>query len=407
MTFDTFGLPSTIAQSLIRLNITTPTPIQSQAIPLILAGQDVMATAQTGTGKTLAYLLPTITKMNDCAYSQALILAPTRELAEQIRNSLVQLLSKKHQADVALLIGGVPIFRQFDMLRKNPRFIIATPGRLIDHLNRGRLKLDQIRYLVLDETDRMLDMGFSDDLKIILKEIPKERQTMMFSATMPTNIIKLSQQYLKNPKTITIGSTNKPAAQIKQEMIKITTGEKFSCLLDQLSNREGSIIIFVKTKIGAAQLADKLKRKDHEVNAIHGDLNQRERDSVIRDFRNNRMRIMVATDVAARGLDIPHVKHVINYDPPQCPEDYIHRIGRTGRAGSDGQALSLILPDEARKWKLIQQFLNPGKPGDKPKTQGAGNKSKSNFDKRRRPMGDKKFVKRKQSDRPHQGRTDR
>lgn len=368
MSFKNFDLPDTLFQQLERIAITTPTPIQLKAIPVALQGHDILASAQTGTGKTIAYLLPLIAKLQDNASASALILAPTRELADQIKAALQQLLSRSAKNDIALLIGGAPIYKQFTMLRRNPRYIIGTPGRINDHLSRGTLCLRETRILVLDETDRMLDMGFSEDLEKIAKHLPKERQTMMFSATMPANIIKLSHKYLSNPQQITIGTTTQPAAKISQKAVQTSSKDKFSHLLKELSEREGSIVIFVKTKIGAAQLADKLVRQNHSADAIHGDLKQRQRDDVIRGFRNSRYRIMVATDIAARGLDIPHVKHVINYDLPQCAEDYIHRIGRTGRAGMEGHALSLISPEDIRKWKVIDNLIHPNnaKKGKKP-----------------------------------------
>lgn len=358
LSFKSFGLPSELVQVLERLSITTPTPIQKEAIPAALEGADLLATAQTGSGKTMAYLLPTLTKMRHNAHEQALILAPTRELAEQIKNALVSLLGRKGQHDVALLIGGASLFKQFIALKKSPRFIIGTPGRIIDHLERGKLTLKGVRFLILDEVDRMLDMGFSEALEVILKDVPKERQTLMFSATLPPNIAKLSKKYLNNPTHITIGSTTQVALQIKQAVVKTTAGERFNHLLKELESREGSVIIFVKTKASADVLAEKLQAKEHRAEAIHGDLRQRRRDAVIRAFRKGLNRIMVATDIAARGLDIPHIKHVINYDLPQCAEDYIHRIGRTGRAGLEGNALSYVLPSEGGKWKAIHRLLN-------------------------------------------------
>lgn len=349
LNFTSFGLPVELIEVLGRLEIKEPTDIQKAAIPAALEGKDLLATAQTGSGKTFAYLLPIAAKMRNNAHEQMLVLAPTRELAEQIKNALASLLGRKGQHDVALLIGGAPIFKQFLALKKCPRFIIGTPGRIIDHLERGKLTLSGVRFLVLDEVDRMLDMGFSDALDTILKEVPKERQTLMFSATLPPNIAKLSKKYLNNPTNITIGSTTQAALQIKQEVIKTTAGERFNHLLKELDSREGSVIIFVKTKISADVLAEKLQEREHSAEAIHGDLRQRRREAVIRSFRKGDSRIMVATDIAARGLDIPHIKHVINYDLPQCAEDYIHRIGRTGRAGVEGHALSFILPNFLKK----------------------------------------------------------
>lgn len=383
--FTDFGLPPFIIESLNRMNITTPTPIQSQSIPMALKGKDILGSAQTGTGKTIAYLLPVIAQLANCAHGCALILAPTRELADQIKNALLMLLGKRNHRDIALLIGGAPIYKQFIALKSHPRFIIGTPGRIIDHLERRSLSLSNTKFLILDETDRMLDMGFSEDLEIIAQKLPKERQTMMFSATMPANIIKLSQKYLNQPEHIKIGEVTKAAAKIEQKTLKASANEKFPKLLEELETREGSVIIFVRTKISAAQLADKLRRHDHRADAIHGDLKQRQRDEVIRNYRSQKNRILVATDIAARGLDIPHIMHVINYDLPQCPEDYIHRIGRTGRAGMEGFALSFVAPSESRKWQIIYQHVNHGKTSESSNGQRRSHRGGySNGDKRKR-----------------------
>lgn len=358
-TFMSFGLPSFLNESLERMAITTPTPIQEKAIPAGLSGHDILGSAQTGTGKTMAYLIPLIANLMNAARSTALIMAPTRELAAQIQETARKLHGAK--LNVVLLIGGESMYKQLSRLKRQPRLIVGTPGRINDHLTRGTLHLNEARFLVLDEVDRMLDMGFSDVLKKIVHHLPKERQTFMFSATMPTAIKTLSMTYLTDPQHISVGSTTQPVLRIKQEMLQILSNDKFPCLLKELNEREGSVIIFVKTKHGADRLAEKLSRQNHHATAIHGDLKQRKREEVIRDFRNLTKRIMVATDVAARGLDIPHIKHVINYDLPQCPEDYIHRIGRTGRAGMEGHALSLVSPEDGHKWKRIHNLIETGK----------------------------------------------
>ncbi len=364
--FQEMNVPAYLVQSLERMQITEPTPVQSKAIPLGLEGHDILASAQTGTGKTIAYLIPLITKLAESPTSTALILTPTRELATQVRDSITQLLGRKNDFGLALIIGGEAISKQFMQLRSRPRLVIGTPGRVIDHLHRRTLNLAHTGFLVLDETDRMLDMGFHEQLKELCQFLPDERQTFMFSATMPDNIIKLAQQYLKNPQRISIGSTTQPIAKIKQDIMHTTNADKFSHLLKELDSREGSIIVFVKTKRGADELVLKLQHKNHSAEAIHGDLKQHKRDRVIREFRNKKNRIMVATDIAARGLDVPHIEHVVNYDLPQCPEDYIHRIGRTGRAGAVGQAITLISPQEGRLWRMIHNLINPGTPCNLP-----------------------------------------
>ncbi len=360
-TFASFGLPSFLNESLDRMSIKIPTPIQEKAVPPGLEGFDILASAQTGTGKTIAYLLPLITNLLKDSQASALILAPTRELAAQIQQAAHALFGKNMSLNTALLIGGESMGKQLSALRRNPRLIVGTPGRINDHLQRRTLKLQETRFLVLDETDRMLDMGFTEALKKIVHYLPKERQTFMFSATMPSSIKALSMTYLTNPQHISVGSTTAPSLQVKQETLQTSANDKFPILLKELNDREGSIIIFVKTKHGADRLAEKLSNQNHPAAAIHGDLRQRKRDEVIRDFRNLKHRIVVATDVAARGLDIPHIKHVINYDLPQCPEDYIHRIGRTGRAGMEGSALSLIAPEDNQKWRRIHSLINLGK----------------------------------------------
>ncbi|MBM3468702.1 MAG: DEAD/DEAH box helicase [Alphaproteobacteria bacterium] len=360
--FDSFSLPDSLLFALKEMSITCPTPVQAATISISIQGQDVMASAQTGTGKTLAYSLPMMARLLAQPNINALILTPTRELAAQVRDTLRLLLGKKPAFNMALLIGGESMGKQFAQLKGRPRIIVGTPGRIYDHLNRGNLNLKHTGFLVIDEADRMLDMGFSVQLDKIAPHLPKERQTLMFSATVPSSILKLSQKYLTDPARICVDSPTKAAPKIKQEIIRTSQEDKFSHLLSELNKRDGSVIIFVKTKRGADRLADKLRRQDLEANSIHGDLKQRQRDRAILDFRNSKVRIMVATDVAARGLDIPHIQHVINYDLPQCPEDYIHRIGRTARAGAEGNALCLICPDDNAKWNAINRLMNPGAP---------------------------------------------
>ncbi len=357
--FRSFGLPETLITALDKINFTTPTPIQAQSIPPALAGQDVLGTASTGTGKTAAFALPMMTHLINNPKSVALVMTPTRELATQIMTTIQPLRLMHKDLYTACLIGGESINKQLGQLDRRPRLIVGTPGRINDHLERGSLWLDRADFLVLDETDRMLDLGFDVQIATIIAKMAKPRQTLMFSATMPKEIVALSGQYLKNPKRITIGEVNKPAAKIKSTVIETTEAGKFDALTEQLNEREGSIVVFVKTRYGTEKLAKKLRTAGHGADAIHGDLQQRKRDRVIADFRDKRFRILVATDVAARGLDIPHIEHVINHDLPQVAEDYIHRIGRTARAGAEGEAVSLVTPAEFSKWRAIQQLINP------------------------------------------------
>lgn len=357
--FSAFNLPHKIMQSLARMQFKAPTPIQKEAIPLALAGCDILGTAQTGTGKTAAFGIPLVVRLMENPQMTALIMTPTRELAAQVMAILQQIIPVQ-DIRTALLIGGESMSRQLRQLQNHARLIVGTPGRINDHLERRSLRLDRTGILVLDETDRMLDMGFGVQIERIIRFVPKERQTLMFSATLPQEIVRLSARYLHNPQRITVGSAHKPAANIRQELIRTSEGEKYPQLLVQLEKRAGSILIFVKTKYGADRMARRLCQINHAADAIHGNLQQRRRDRVIQDFRDKRCRILVATDVASRGLDIPHIKHVINYDLPQSPEDYIHRIGRTARADAEGSALSFITQGEDRKWNAIQRLINPG-----------------------------------------------
>ena len=358
--FNEAGLPLPLIHRLEQIGFTTPTPIQEKAVPAALEGSDILGSAQTGTGKTGAFGIPLITNLMNNSRGTALVLLPTRELATQVLKALQQFSSAKSQISSALLIGGEDMRRQITQLRSNPRLIVGTPGRINDHLTRGTLKLHDTNFLVLDEVDRMLDMGFGIQLDAIAKFLtaPK-RQTLMFSATMPPNIQKLAAKYLKNPVRISVGSEHAPTTQIKQENVKLSESEKFPRLLEELDSREGSIIVFIKTKHGADAMAQKLRKVGHKVNALHGDLRQNKRSQVIEGFRKQNYRILIATDVAARGLDIPHIQHVINHDLPQCPEDYIHRIGRTGRAGATGEALNFLSPADGIKWRAIQRLIDP------------------------------------------------
>lgn len=359
--FNSLGLPASLMQSLAKMQFTTPTPIQAMAIPPALQGRDILGSAQTGTGKTGAFGIPLVAKLMNNPRGSALVLTPTRELAVQVMDIIKKLIGTA-PIKTALLIGGEPMPPQLNQLRARPRVIVGTPGRINDHLGRGSLMLHEASFLVLDETDRMLDMGFGIQLDAIARFLPKERQTLMFSATLPNNIVKVSEKYLKNPERVSAGAHSVAAPKIKQEVIHTTETEKYGALLNEINNREGSIIIFVKTKRGADRMATKLAKANHSAEAIHGDLLQRKRDRVIQGFRDKKHRILVATDIASRGLDIPHIEHVINYDLPHSPDDFIHRIGRTARAGAEGHAATLLLPEDARQWRLIHRLLNPNEP---------------------------------------------
>lgn len=351
------GLPVSLKQALDKNNLSVPTPIQMQAIPLALQGKDILGSAQTGTGKTLAFAIPLVAKLLDKSSSGlALVIVPTRELAGQVKREIEEkLLPKGSIFKLALLIGGAPIFEQIKQLNVRPKIIVGTPGRIIDHIKRKTLSVRNISTLVLDETDRMFDMGFGVQIEEIMKHLPKIRQTLMFSATLPGDIVKLAEKYLDQPERVSVDCQATTSVKIKQEVVYVSELGKYEKLLGQLCQREGSIIIFVKTKQGADQLASKLCKDDYSALAIHGDLRQQKRERVINSFRRGRNQIMVATDVASRGLDIPHIQHVVNYDVPQSQADYIHRIGRTARAGAEGFALSFVTPQDKRKLPALEE----------------------------------------------------
>ena len=355
-------LPIFLQKALSRQGITEPTPVQMAAIPDILAGRDMLATAQTGTGKTLAFLLPLAARLWVRPDANALILSPTRELAQQTFEEW-QKITDGQNLPAALVIGGDNIHKQFADLRRHPRLIVATPGRVIDHLTRKSIDLRQTHTLILDETDRMLDMGFIDDMRRIAQSLPAPRHTLLFSATLPAEVNQLAHEFLKSPIRVQIGSVVKPAEFVLQEIVRVDIREKLPQLLHELNTRSGSVLIFTRTKHGAQRLAKQLKLYGQKCDALHGDLRQNRRRQVLEFFKNQTVRILVATDVAARGIDVPHIAHVINYDLPQSPEDYIHRIGRTGRAGSVGNSISFIAGDED-KWAAIckvTQFASPVK----------------------------------------------
>jgi len=357
--FSELTLPPALRASLEAMKFTTPTPIQAQAIPFALDGRDILATAMTGSGKTAAFGIPMIAKLIANSRGSAVILTPTRELAQQVEKVIKELLGVYSTIKSALLIGGESMPAQQAQLRARPRIIVGTPGRMIDHLQRGSLMLHDASFLVLDEMDRMLDMGFEDQILQIMKYMPMQRQTLLFSATLPPQILKIAEKYQKNPQRIEIGETNKAAERIVQVEKHLTNEEKFPTLVKELKEREGTVIIFVRSKFGTEKLAAKLHKAGFTADAIHGDLDQKKRAKVLQAFRDKKHRILVATDIASRGLDIPHIEHVINFDLPQQPEDFIHRIGRTARAGAEGAALSFITGEDGLKWRAIQKLIDP------------------------------------------------
>ena len=385
--FNLFKIEDSLKDSITRVKFKEPTPIQNQAIPVALEGKDILGTAQTGTGKTLAFSIPLINKLILDKNAFALVTCPTRELATQVMDAIKSLLSDTINIKTALLIGGESMQKQLRQLGKRARLIVGTPGRINDHLKRKSLNLSATKYLVLDETDRMLDMGFTPQIEMILKFIPKDHQTLLFSATLPKNILRISERYLTKPVRISAGSTTVPIAKIKQETLQVYKENKYDELIDQLLARKGSILVFVKTKRNADRMVKRLKEEDHSADAIHGDLRQSKRDRVMNAFRKGVKRILVATDVAARGLDIPLIQHVINYDLPQVPEDYVHRIGRTARAGSEGSALTFLTPDDRSMWNSISKLIDPNfkaSPRDIRKNSRRDKRGKAPYNKKRK-----------------------
>ena len=396
--FLSLKLEESLIESLAKINFKTPTPIQSKAIPIALEGKDILGTAQTGTGKTGAFGIPLVNFLLKTKKDTALVMTPTRELATQVMQTMNNLVGKGN-IRTALLIGGDSMQKQQKQMRRNPRLIVGTPGRINDHLKRKTLRLNNTTFLVLDESDRMLDMGFTPQINQVLETVPKKHQTLLFSATLPNDILKLAEKYLNQPIRISVGSTSTPIEKIKQEILKVNDGDKYNQLIKEIYTRQGSILIFVKTRRNAEKMVKRLKYDDHDAEAIHGNLRQNKRDRVIKAFRNNHFRILVGTDVASRGLDIPAIKHVINFDLPQVPEDFIHRIGRTARAGAEGSALSFIGNGDRLKWNAIQKLINPNFRAELDLNVRPKNK-KNRFTNKKRRNRDRKFKNRnKKNDR--------
>ncbi|HBB34364.1 MAG TPA: ATP-dependent RNA helicase [Cyanobacteria bacterium UBA8803] len=357
LSFKSLGLSEARVHQLEQLGFTTPTTIQTQAIPELLAGRDVVGQSQTGTGKTAAFSLPILEGIDpESRGVQALILTPTRELAQQVADAIRDF-SGNRRMGVLTVYGGQSIERQIKSLERGVQIVVGTPGRIIDLLDRGDLKLDKVNWVVLDEADEMLSMGFIDDVQKILKQAPVDRKTACFSATMPRPIRDLVNQFLKSPVTVTVEQPKATPSRIDQRAYMVPRGSsKAKALLPimELEDPE-SALIFVRTRKAAAELTSQLQAAGHSVDEYHGDLSQSQRERLLYRFRQNQVRWVVATDIAARGLDVDHLTHVINYDLPDQVESYIHRIGRTGRAGKTGTAISLIQPFDRRKLQLIER----------------------------------------------------
>jgi ATP-dependent RNA helicase RhlE len=359
MQFKDMGLRDELLRVVKEMGYTRPTPVQEQAIPQVLGGRDLMCCAQTGTGKTAAFALPILHKLasKEHARIRALVLAPTRELALQVDKNVFEY-GKHLDLASTTLYGGVPIEPQEMMLRRGVDILVATPGRLIDHMWRGNIDFRNTEYLVLDEADRMLDMGFIEDVTEIIQALPVKRQSMLFSATLDSEIRRFSKGILRNPVKVEVTPPATTLDEVVQFLVHASGNRKRS-VLESLIRKYGMTraIIFARTKAGASNLASHLQVKGFKASAIHSDRSQGERVRALESFRAGRTQLLVATDIAARGIDISDVSHVVNYDVPYTPEDYVHRIGRTARAGRKGMAISLVAPEESRSIKAIEHLI--------------------------------------------------
>ncbi len=368
MSFTKLGLTPNVLEGVKAMGYTEPTPIQLRAIPLVLEGRDLIGSAQTGTGKTAAFALPILSKLKQHEHvTRALILEPTRELAAQVETAFRDY-ARFTDLTVAVVYGGVGYQKQIDALKSGSGVdvIVATPGRLLDHMEQGNCNLGYVQHLVLDEADRMLDMGFLPDVKRILQKCPTERQSMLFSATIPPAIETLIQWAMRNPETIEIGARRSPAETVKHVIYPVSDMQKTDLLLELLKRvNYDSVIVFCRTKHGADRVASVLKRDNHAVAVLHSNRTQREREQALDGFRQGKFEVLVATDIAARGLDIANVSHVVNFDVPQHPEDYVHRIGRTGRAENTGDAFTLMIAEDAMHVFSIERYISQQIPREK------------------------------------------
>ena len=353
--FANLGIDKKILDILAGLKFTVPTPIQAKAIPIAAEGKDIIGIAQTGTGKTFAFGIPMVQMLAKNG-GKGLILLPTRELALQVNEALLQLIPVFKMKSL-VIIGGHDMQGQVDGIGQSPDIIIATPGRLIDHLNRGNLELNKVNFLVLDEADRMLDMGFLRDIQEIISVISKKRQTLLFSATMPGDILKIAEQYMQLPVVTEIAPAGTAIELVSQELYVVKPEMKSVLVLELLKEVTGSVLVFTRTKKSAAKIAQKLKKSGIAAAEIHSDLAMHERNRSLEGFKSKKYRVLVATDIAARGIDVTGIELVINYDLPDDASNYVHRIGRTGRAGMTGRAISFAAPDQGLEVKNIEAII--------------------------------------------------
>lgn len=354
-TFYGLNIAPGILKRLEELNFKIPTPIQQKAIPHGVAGEDIIGIAQTGTGKTLAFAIPVMQQIS-ATRGRALIVLPTRELALQVEE-VFRKIGATFGLKTAVLIGGAPMGPQKQQISRRPHVIVATPGRLIDHLEQKIVSLNEVKILVLDEADRMLDMGFEPQIKKILAVLPRQRQTMLFSATMPEKISQIAKNYMKQPVRVEVAPSGTAAERIDQEVFFVRKDDKIKLLQQILNEYHGTVLVFSRTKHGAGKINKAVKRMGHAATEIHSNRSLNQRREALDGFKNGKYRVLIATDIAARGLDVTGIELVINFDLPDQAEDYVHRIGRTGRAGSKGKAISFAMPEQKRDVKLIENLI--------------------------------------------------
>ncbi len=353
--FEGLGIKPTLLKHLATRGYTTPTPIQQKSIPVAIRGEDMIGIAQTGTGKTMAFSIPMLQRISETD-GMGLVILPTRELAIQVDEEL-QKVGRAFGLKTAVLIGGANMDRQIQQVRRNPHVIVATPGRLNDHLEQKMLSLKNVTVLVLDEADRMLDMGFEPQIQAILSAIPKEHQTLLFSATMPPGIEKIAHQYMKQPLRIEVAPAGTAAERVDQEVFFVPNKLKINLLAQLLNEHTGTVLVFSRTKYGAKKIAAEVRKMGHHSAEIHSNRTLAQRRHALEGFKSGKYRVLVATDIAARGIDVKDISLVINFDLPDQKEDYVHRIGRTGRAGKTGKAISFASPDQRRDVKMIERLI--------------------------------------------------